>query len=38
MLYHRTDDVEKLRVAAQQLVEVVDTLEDGAADRRFLLE
>jgi hypothetical protein len=38
MLYHRIDDVEKLRVAARQLVEVVDPLEDGAADGRFLLE
>jgi hypothetical protein len=32
MLYRRTDDIEKLRVAVQQLVEVVDPLEDGAAN------
>jgi hypothetical protein len=38
MLYRHTDDVEKLRVAARQLVEVVDPLEDGAADGRSLLE
>jgi hypothetical protein len=38
MLYRCTDDVEKLRVATRQLVEVVDLLEDGAADGRSLLE
>jgi hypothetical protein len=38
MLYRHTDDVEKLRVAARQLVEVVDLLEDGAANGRSLLE
>jgi hypothetical protein len=32
MLYCCTDDVKKLRVAARQLVEVVDPLEDGIAD------
>jgi DNA-binding ferritin-like protein (Dps family) len=31
-------ELEDLRVAAQQLVEVVDLLEDGAVDGRSLLE
>jgi hypothetical protein len=34
----RQKDLEDLRVAARQLVEVVDPLEDGAADERSLLE
>jgi ABC-type transporter Mla subunit MlaD len=34
----RQKELEDLRVAAQQLVEVVDLLEDGAADERSLLE
>jgi ABC-type transporter Mla subunit MlaD len=34
----RQKELEDLRVAAQQLVEVVDPLEDGAADGRSLLE
>jgi hypothetical protein len=38
MLYLHTDDVEKLRVAARQLVEVVDPQEDSVADGQSLLE
>jgi hypothetical protein len=34
----RQKELEDQRVAARQLVEVVDPLEDGAADRRSLLE
>jgi hypothetical protein len=34
----RQKELEDLRVAARQLVEVVDPLEDGAADGRSLLE